>query len=505
MNLQNNVKTSLKTAFCDSGNDASACSIYKDIFEPLIKITETFLEIPNFKGCIGDFFGSQINEENADQIVKDLGCVNIPVSDSIKYGGVASSLTITTGMQMKLQGLGLWNIPGDKLTPSFCLTIRDPGCGGFTLGISLNGDTYATILQLAPAGGGIIDNILAILGEIVEAGLDQTTFAISTNGGLNVPVSVYSPSIGWQEANVLANIHFEIVAKIIELPFLQGAYSQKLLEVKAGFSRSIAFGNMNEDSFTNLLSNPINSGADLAKGYSEVLTIEGKLSLALSGVTSNLLPDLEMIISAQAYLVGNSASQTAFNLPAGLYMQVSITDIPIISQIVNVLCNFFSGVTSFLGNLSCPEISINTEAKFGLYIQKEELGIILSAGDVDLKCSVKNIHTGQPKINCDFLDVLFQILWDGIEFVISKITDFAQDVGEEIFKIGAATFNAIGDDVVGFGNDVIDTAEDVGEGFIDDLGDAGNTVGNGIVDVVETYVPPIPPIPPTWTPPCFWC
>ena len=75
-----------------------------------------------------------------------------------------------------------------------------------------------------------------------------------------MPVSVYSPSIGWQEANVLANIHFEIVAKIIELPFLQSAYSQKLLEVKAGFSRSIAFGNMNEDSFTNLLSNPINSG-----------------------------------------------------------------------------------------------------------------------------------------------------------------------------------------------------------------------------------------------------
>jgi len=467
INLQNSLQAGLKDSFCNNGDD-SACDIYKNIFEPLIEITKTFLDLPNFMGCLGDFSGTQVNEvETSDE----LGCPNIPVSSSLKYGIIASSLTITTQMQLQLQSMRLWDIPGEAVTPSFCLAVKDPSCGIFTLGISLNGDTLATIAQVTPAGNPVIDTVIALLGEAAEAGLDQITFALSSNGGLEVPIRVYSPNIGWKEATVLANIHFEVVAGIVDLPFLDSEYSASLVEIKAGFTRSIAFGNINENTFTDALSDPLSSGSDIAKGYSEAITMNGEVSFGLSTITHGLLPDLEASISAQAYMVGNSASQTEFSLPAGLYMNIVVEDIPFISNLVNELCNFYSGAMDVLGAaISCPDISVNVEAKLGIFIQTEALGIVISAGDVNLKCYAKKINTLQPSVNCNFLEALFQIFWNGVEYVISEIEDFADDVGKEVFKIGEATFNEFGDGVIGFGKDVTNVAEDVGEGFIEGTG-----------------------------------
>uniref|UniRef100_A0A7R9U6I3 LNR domain-containing protein n=1 Tax=Pinguiococcus pyrenoidosus TaxID=172671 RepID=A0A7R9U6I3_9STRA len=465
---------STEQQICDASD--VACDIYSDFLVPLNQILgESDAALPSL--CIGDFQGHVLS---SDDTLTGLGCGEIELTSSDRFGTFAASFPIDPTMQTRLVAAQLWTTVQATVEPAFCMTMRAPvpGCAGVgvTFAATVNDQTFVAILEVANTGGSV-DAFLSLLGAAVDLGLESLSVGVSTDNSFVREIKVYTED-GFETGNVNADIYFTFTGGI-ELPFLPDSLSD-VISVSGTFVDAIDFGSSVDSKLQQLFSPSAKQGAavmDLVKGYSRSISISGTATIGLDALTKSLLEDLELpLAEAHAYLLGDSSSSGALGLEPGFYLQAG-TELPasVFADLVNDLCDEFTGALNLLSGVDCPNFSISSSSRFGLFINADGAGIATITSGLGIRCSVTRLTSSNPRLKCNIGGTFFQVISFVTGFVVQRLTDLSDEVGTEVMRVSRDTTKVLG----GLSKGAAAAAKNVGNVAIEEL--------NNVVRDINTF------------------
>ena len=375
-------------------------------------------EIPAF--CSGDFTTSDYAETSQ---MESLGCQSLPFSSDLEFGTVAGQIPIPPMLQESLEGQSLWTTATPTtVTPVFCMGTRLPtaNCGDFTFGMAVNSETVLALTEALPAAGAG-GALLALTEALMKEGrMNQTTIALSSGDGLDVPVEYYTHRTFAKE-NFHANFYFSSQGKI-KAAVTEGG--KEIVKTSGTFQRALHLGNSQDaaekaifdilDSVSTTMGLPNVGPKDVVQNfekqisqYPEMISIDSPVVLDLGAVTHGLLKNLTI----------ENAQISALKLPKkiastrpGFYFS-AIGSVEDLKPVVEGLCKHLDGAMKTVTGRGCPELSGSAEeGKLGLELHDIQTDLVIQWPDFFFRCNIHDGQTKNPKMSCQVDNFIFAIV-----------------------------------------------------------------------------------------------
>ena len=337
-------------------------------------------------GCLGNFDGSSATGINE--------CSAMLLADNSEYSVLSFNVPIPEGTCSAAPAL-------TKAT--FCVAMAHHN-GLPSLSIQANAGALSCLATAAGSGVGYV------IGTAIEAGLDKVSLGVSLTSSYVKTAPIFTGKIEdvQMNGNYYDYVGIDINPEKFNLP--------KVFQISGSATRVLKVMD-NAETWVNGLSSAknIKDVVELFGDISMLLSLEAKLSLALSGQTKGFLPDLGPYQLGQGSLYATTFPATLESgqtLQRGIYGYVSAKNIlpaviaDLIKGVINkvggilntVLSEFGLGISDILGRVT-PTSSVGNN-EFGFMITSEEIGLLVQT-------SLKGITGIIPddskiKIHCSF-------------------------------------------------------------------------------------------------------
>lgn len=392
--------------------DGDIQSTFTNVFYPII---QNFVTLPSL--CYGDFTGNVLNSNN--DLSSSL-CSTIPLAPNSVYGSIA--------------------IYGPAL-PISCASGETAGCFVFdqcgTFALSLSGGVISCV---AAASG--VGNALQLVDDILQ----HAMFGFSGNGRfymeVTVPVISSSNSISFKTVGINAHLAFSIGLALPMNMTKTGRKIEKLVEITGTFDRFIDVGSLSKvnDLISSIkqtrvkatIQNLIDSVA-LAAGVNGY-KLSGTVAFKLADLTSNFLQDFEFSLPTMYMVI---AGTNNYGLADGIYLSLMMSISDSLRDAINGVFSHFDGVFNALGIPSLDLSSLgNIYVKLGIHLGTTKAGFAIEFTGFKLHCL---FDVTSFMGSCNRNNIFFTVILESAVWVFKKATQFFENTGEDIIRIGKNT------------------------------------------------------------------
>jgi len=163
------------------------------------------------------------------------------------------------------------------------------------------------------------------------------------------------------------------------------------------------------------------------------LKISGQATFKLSELTVKFFPNLSVGNVGFSMLATVGGDKTNSKAQKGIYIRGSLR-LTFISDFYNNFKKTIGKVLEFLAGVQMPDLSLDIDVDLGISIQEEYVGVMLQGTffgreSTPIICIFRN---SDNNLSCSGLNTVFNVMVDGINWVIHRASDFFKKVGDSI-------------------------------------------------------------------------